>query len=359
MRQTALLVVALLAAVFCGAGEFELDGVRNSDSWSFFDGAEYPGAKGGVAEKDGGLFFDYDFTGGGRYVGIKYLGKAFGTADAFAVGFTPGVDVKLSLRLTDAKGRLFQTRPELFKAGAPAEFRCLVAGPFLSSWGGDKNIKTFTPPVKSVMVLVHLDEKSPKSGAVAITALRCSAPEMTLPKADDFQWNGGGWELSGTFSGRPDGLLLQLIAKPAKDASRAQLAVTFPFLLRDKVWRFELDPAAGERRIDQLIGGELCGNPFNRYTLALKLSGEGFTSTRSVALTGAGYAGLDMERFYSSSEIAESKIGTQVHFAYGDPKSGTFGGYAEYRRLTDLIAAAGFKYIRDTDRKSTRLNSSH
>lgn len=348
MRQTVLLAVALLAAVFCGAGEFELSGVRDSASWSFFDGPEYPGAKGSVADGDGGVSLQYDFSGGGRYVGVKFLGKLFGTADAFAVGFTPAADGKLSLRLTDARGRMFQTRPEPFKAGTPALVRCPVAGPFLSSWGGDKNITTFTPPVKSVMVLIHADEKSPKSGAVAITSLRCSAPETVLPKADDFQWNGGGWEFSGTWSGRPDGLLLQLTAKPGKDAQLAQLALTFPFLLRDKAWRFELDPAAGERRIDQLIGAELCGNPFNRYTLKLELTGDGFASARSVALTGAGYAALDMERFYTSAEISESMIGTQVHFAYGDPKSGTFGGYADYRRLTDLIAAAGFKYIRDT-----------
>ncbi|MBS1372282.1 MAG: hypothetical protein HPZ91_20250 [Lentisphaeria bacterium] len=338
-------LIALLPAVLAAA-EFDLSGIGKSASWGFHNGGEYPGAAGKIAVADGKAGAEYDFSKGGRYVAMQLRGKLPPGTERFSIKAVPSADVKLSLRVTDANGRIFQSAPAVFKGGGKAELSAPVEK-WQTSWGGKKEEKEFTLPVTAFQLVVHRDENTPLSGKVIVDRVNCSAPVAELPKAEPFEFPAGAYRVSGSFEGRPDGLLLTLKTVPEAGAQSGELSVTFPQLTRDRAWRFRTDPAKAQE-FQLLIGRDLCGNPDNRYTLRISLAGQGFAGSAEVPLTGAGYAALGMDRFFTSSEIPESRIGTQVHFAYGQGNNSVFSGYADYRMLTDRIAEAGFKWIRDT-----------
>ena len=338
--------MAALLPMMLAAAEFDLSGIGEGSSWGFHNGGEFPGATGSVVAADGRAAVEYDFSKGGRYVAMQLRGKLPPGTERFSLEAVPSVDAKLSLRVTDANGRVFQSVPALF----PGKRRASLSAPgakWQTSWGGKPEVKTFTLPVRALQLVVHRDGETAPAGRIAVERIVCSAPVGELPEAESFEFFAGNYRISGQFAKRPDGLLLTLKTVPAGGTAPGEVSVTFPLLRRDRVWRFRPDPVKA-REFEVLIDRELCGNPDNRYTLKVAFDGENGSGSINVPLTGAGYAALGMDRFYSSAEIPASRIGTQVHFAYGRSGNSVFSGYADYRMLTDKIAEAGFKWIRDT-----------
>ena len=113
-----LLVVAFSAAALGGAAGADiplLDDASPTTGWSFNNGAEFPGAKGGIAADDSvepqrrpALRLEGDFTGGGNYVSV---GRELPAVDLDTISFwlkTTGAADAITLRVIDGTGQCHQ-----------------------------------------------------------------------------------------------------------------------------------------------------------------------------------------------------------------------------------------------------------
>lgn len=349
---TALLLPALCAGWFAlHAESLPPAGFDQPQNWLFRPGAEYPGATGSAAVENGKPVLHYDFSKGGRYVGMQLRTPLFDDAAEVAVTLVSPAPAKVTMRLTDANGRVFQSAPLKLEAAKPRRTVLSAASRWATSWGGDAKNKKFTPPMRSLTVQAHADDKMPAAGTVTVESLLCEVPQFdpsTLGAGKPFSFSAAGWNFSGDF--RPDrlGQHLTVTAAPGREAQAGEYTVTLPQLNRDWSRHFQLDPAKGEQKLQILIPRRLISNPYNRYQLSQMFRSEQPGSSASVItpLAGRNSAGMEFDKTLHAREIPFSRIGTQVHFAYRT--GGGFAAYAPYRMLTDEIAAAGFKWIRDT-----------
>lgn len=147
--------LALAALAACSAlGAAEPRSIADFDQgisgWSYQGGWEYPGAKGGVRGDADALAIDFDFTGGGSYVGA--VARLPERTEAITMGVrAPGIKALL-IRFEDANGDWYQQPLPLADAGERWQPVRVVPGDNAKSLS--KRSSGFTAPPKSWQVLV-------------------------------------------------------------------------------------------------------------------------------------------------------------------------------------------------------------
>lgn len=219
MIRKPAIIVSLFAALAAGAAVYPIDSCRSARNWVFIDGAEFGGARGGVAEAPGGLALKYDFTGGGAYVGMR---PAFPLPDLPEYRITVAADRESSVnyRLTDANGRTFQGVPVTVRPGGDTVLTVSAAGPWSGAWGGREGVSAFTPPAAGLWLTVGKPGAAPFGGMLLVKSLAGvsdTPPEKSLA-GKPFRESAIGWSLAGEWLPQYEGAELKLAAVPGENA---------------------------------------------------------------------------------------------------------------------------------------------
>ncbi len=339
---------ALRVPAFAGGIEVLLDGCRRASDWIFFNGSEFPGAAGTVAPAPDGVALEYDFSGGGRYVGCRPGRFEVSQADALVLAMRPSVDAAMNYRIVDATGRYFQGVPFTVKGAVETRKVLSVTGPWQTAWGGDDKAKQPQFPLKSLWIMVSADKQVPNRGTILLQGVyaRVKTLPSTALTGRDFQREIGGRTVTGNWIPQLEGAMLQLTVSAGKQP--VDLAISTPAPGRDKVerTRFAASGQAQEyfTRLP-LVDGV---NVRNRYPVRLAFragADEQLTLTEVLAGSRSGEVNLGDPR--NSREIAASKFGTCTHFGYAPKPEGPFRGWYPRELLLDEIAACGFKFYRE------------
>ena len=128
-------------------------------SWTFSNGAEFPGATGaltaGTGHQGKGAHLAYDFTVGGAYVSARHTLPVALTAQAVAFWVKAPAGIRAKLRIEDSSGQTLQydlSRP-LEASDASAWFRQVVDVATASSHWGGANDGLVHQPLTAVTVL--------------------------------------------------------------------------------------------------------------------------------------------------------------------------------------------------------------
>ncbi|MCC6487014.1 MAG: beta-galactosidase [Candidatus Hydrogenedentes bacterium] len=143
-------------------------------TWRFYEGAEFPGAKGElVTQADGTLSLAYDFTGGGNYVAAfcdlakpVHVGRVSFRARKTA-------EARLTVRVTDSAGQTFQ-KSVIF---AHDQWQRLSFD--MRNWAmhfGGADDGTLRQPIASIGILVENEGLADPAGAVLLADVLMEAP---------------------------------------------------------------------------------------------------------------------------------------------------------------------------------------
>lgn len=189
-----LALLPLLAALLQpgGAGAQMLDAFESATSpapWTFYNGAEYPGATGSLSRAAGhsgsGARLAFNTTAGGNYVSATLNLPAPAAAEAVALWVRHPGGSHVQLRVTDSTGQTLQyspTRP--FESRSAAGWYRLVVrlSPSAEHWGGSINDGVFHGPLTSVSILAQPGKT--KTGALDFDDVE-AVPALAL-KVDPF-----------------------------------------------------------------------------------------------------------------------------------------------------------------------------
>lgn len=116
MIRKPAIIVSLFAALAAGAAVYPIDSCRSARNWVFIDGAEFGGARGGVAEAPADSPSNMTSPAGALMSGCA---PAFPLPDLPEYRITVAADRESSVnyRLTDANGRTFQGVPVTVRPG--------------------------------------------------------------------------------------------------------------------------------------------------------------------------------------------------------------------------------------------------
>lgn len=338
-----------------------------SAKWGFSPGGEFPGATGGIESDDKGLAIKYDFTGGGNYVSaIRSLPASDGPVELHVTLEAP-TSCGYHLRVVDATGRTFQSESVLLQNEEEAVAIISPETVWAGSWGGKESAAPQFP-LQSLGIGVErkTGDVVNDTGALVIKNIGYKGAFKQLAgfSGEPFSFEGLGWKISGKWGGSVDGPMLHLSASGGtKDAI---LTCTRPTEDKPVISNFSLKGGSGEKafdlspfspmRIDEgplmkdkvvfdprLLDG---GNVFNRYTVYLDLKTAEGSLRFPVRLLGDKSDKVDFGEPKSSSEIKHLPIGINTHFLYASLNDSMMG--KGYKKLIDIIADAGFKYLRDT-----------
>ena len=348
MIRKPAIIVSLFAALAAGAAVYPIDSCRSARNWVFIDGAEFGGARGGVAEAPGGLALKYDFTGGGAYVGIR---PAFPLPDLPEYRITVAADRESSVnyRLTDANGRTFQGVPVTVRPGGDTVLTISAAGPWSGAWGGREGVSAFTPPAAGLWLTVGKPGAAPFGGMLLVKSLAGvsdTPPEKSLA-GKPFRESAIGWSLAGEWLPQYEGAELKLAAVPGENAVPAQLTLVEPRAGRDAATRFRLDPKDGERVLRWKPAFPYGVNPRSVTRIRFRLEAENGSAAEFASSIAGREAASRPDAPENGRGIRSARTGTCVHFNYAPKPEGPFAGWYPRARLLDEIAACGYKYIRD------------
>jgi hypothetical protein len=207
--------------------------------------------------------------------------------------------------------------------------------------------------------------KAPVFFFVIATSLISAMPAESSPRfsGEPFEFEAFGWKIKGTWGGTPETPVLSLLASGGtKDAI---LTCTRPTGDKPVIANFAL-VAGGEKAFElsrfapMTINGEVLrddkatfdpklqngGNVYNRYTVYLDLETQDGSARFPVRLLGEKSGEVSFGEPRSSDQIKHLPIGVNSHFLYASLNDVMMG--KGYKKLIDIIAAAGFKYVRDT-----------
>ena len=339
-----------LFVLICGSAFAEknmiLDNCADPASWSFFNGAEFPGAKGGMKRDtaSGKINIAYDFTGGGKYVGAFPKASVPAGTEKFLLKLQSTAECQVNCRVIDATGRTFQGRAVDIKPGT-ADIAFRANGPWINAWGGDNSLKQPKGSFKNFILLISPGKNL--MGSVIVHSLQVEGDKLPEPQfaGQDFELTGGGWKVVGKWLSTANGPVLSVTADNL-GGGETEFYLDFPTMSRDQVSRYTLP--GKEKRLTftytpPLVDG---GNPNNAYDLIAGIKNhDGDTTTKKVLLAGKNSGRVGMGEPINSRDIKTSRFGTCAHFSYGN--NGAFKAWKPYRELTDIAAAAGFKWLRD------------
>ncbi|MDD4060437.1 MAG: glycosyl hydrolase [Kiritimatiellae bacterium] len=215
--------VALLLGAGLAAAEAVplIDAEKPAAGWSFDNGREFPGAKGGLVVDDAveaprrpALRLDGDFTGGGNYVqaGRALPGVAVDSL-AFWLKAPEGLN-QLTLRLVDGSGQCHQFNLRTEAHGRWQRIRFPVTAYFAKAgtsaaveivkryegWGGAKDGKWHDPP-KALYILVGRTAFSEAlQGSIWVSQVEIGTSEAGVAYAESFDGSDAppaGWQASG------------------------------------------------------------------------------------------------------------------------------------------------------------------
>lgn len=363
-----LLLLAIIGPIGSALSLDTLDDCKVlSSEWGFSPGSEFPGATGSIEPSKDGLAIKYDFTGGGTYVAaVRSLPVSKGPLELFLTLQAPSVS-GYHLRVVDASGRTFQSESMQLQEGEEAVVGISPDTKWAGAWGGEESpVPKF--PLKNFSVGVERKTGSTvvDSGVLVVKKVDYKGEFERLARfsGEPFSFETLGWSVSGTWGGSADAPLLVLSAKNGtKDAI---LTCTRPTNDKPIIANYALKGGNGEKsfnvsqfapmKIDEkvelsdqavfdprLLDG---GNVFNRYTIYLDLKTDEGSFRFPIRLAGEKSASVGFGDPKSSEEIKHLPIGINSHFLYASLNDCMMG--KGYKKLIDIIADAGFKYLRDT-----------
>ena len=235
MLLAAFCAIAVSPALPAAAEDIPLlDASAPAKGWTFNNGAEFPGARGGIAADDAvepqrrpALRLEGDFTGGGNYVdlgrdlppvdleSLSFWLKTTGEADAITLRVIDGTgqchQINLRIEKTDRWQRVVFPIARYFeKAGTSSSVDIVVR---YEGWGGAKDGKWHNP-AKGIHFLVgrgSFGEGLKGSFLFSGMKITAAAPKQTVTRTvrlDDFleegeaDWNLNlGWEFQGGAKG--------------------------------------------------------------------------------------------------------------------------------------------------------------
>ncbi len=140
--------------------------------WTFYNGAEFPGATGSLIRAAGhfgaGARLGYDFTGGGAYVSAKLILPAPLTGAALAFWVKSPASVRVRLRVGDTTGQVLQynlNRP-LWQMDPAAWYRHIVPLDSPNGWWGGTNDGRVHFPIKDLSILAGDALEAGAAGAI-------------------------------------------------------------------------------------------------------------------------------------------------------------------------------------------------
>jgi hypothetical protein len=143
---------------------------EGATTWHFFNGAEFPGAKGSldVISKDGGPIgvINYDFSEGGNYVFVTSTVDMPAGYGELRIKVRANAQQMIGLRLIDEQNQVHQLS---FSGAQTGEWQTMIFDllNFKSKqhWGGPNDGRLYFP-VKKMQLMVLNSKSSPKVGAV-------------------------------------------------------------------------------------------------------------------------------------------------------------------------------------------------
>jgi len=241
-KRPALLgaVAMALVAAFIGATEsfaaqasdaaavFDFESARQIKDWRFFNGAEFPGARGtlslakGAGRKGGNCArLHFDFSGGGNYVEASVALPAKPRARAVRLWLKkPGTN-RLTFRSTDESGQTFQ-KSLRYEYGGWQQVE-VDLGEWAHHWGGANDGRFHGAP-RSFAILIENDGIEKVGDLlfddVAVLASPRPRRDQTLETTYDllaYLGKSGGWTLAYDFRGRGEnrfGINRSLFGRP-------------------------------------------------------------------------------------------------------------------------------------------------
>lgn len=361
----------LLAAAVPFAGVKALDLLDDcqapSGKWSFSVGGEFPGATGSLTAGMGGLVMAYDFTKGGNYVAaIRALPASTGPLELGVTLQAPSA-CGYHLRVVDATGRTFQSVGMMLQGGVETVATITPGMKWAGSWNA-KEAKTPQLPWQNFSIGIEhqVGTLTFDTGQLIIKKVAYHGVFDRLARftGQPFSVAALGWKLNGRWGGALDAPMLLLTA--AGGGTDAILTCTRPTGDKPLFANYALKGGAGETAFDlsqfapmtpageTVMGNQAVfdpnlpdgGNDYNRYTVTLELKTADGCFRFSSRLNGAKSGAVAFGEPKSSDQIKHLPIGTNAHFQYASGHDCKMG--KGYKKLIDLIAAAGFKYLRDT-----------
>jgi len=345
MTKLMLMLCCLAVSLGVSAERLVLDICEKASDWRFHNGAEFPGAEGRIVSDPatGKLILYYDFSRGGKYVSAAPAAGLPSGVDSVTVELNAETAVNVSCRMVDADGRNFQSAARSLTPGR-RELSWAVNGPWSSAWGGGTQAKPVAPKGFSLI----FGTGAASGGKVGILSCRvdCSGKQNAAVVGEPSAFSGCGWQFSANWLPGVRGPVLQLNAENVT-GSDLDVSFDFPADARPLVTRYTLSADRRRQSLMYVPPFSDGGNPHNIYQIAATFRDkQGNSISRVFKLTGSQASPVLLGATpLSSREIAESSFGVCCHFSYGT--SGAFAGWRDYRRLTSMIAAAGFKWIRD------------
>ena len=344
----AIAILSLCLSCVLPAAEVLVEPCSNSRNWVFSNGSEFKGAKGGISASHEGLRVSYDFSGGGKYVGIHPRTAIAGISGEFRANVLADQDCILNYRFTDHTGRIFQSGNIRLKKEQERTVALSEKGPWQTAWGG-KSGKSPKLPLKQFQIIVSTQKGLPEKGSVLIRSLKADLADspLTALNAPPFEKEAAGWKLNGTWAPLMNGARLTLTAVPVSGKT-AELAVSVPRQGRDFTIRYPLDPQNGIQTFQWSPSFPYGVNPRNRYRIVFRVSSQdGTEASFRTELKGALSGGINLGTPKTSLDIPSSKMGTCVHFSYAPKPAGAFRGWYPREKILDEIKNCGFKWIRE------------
>lgn len=337
---TLLTVPVMVAAV-----EVSLNPGASTESWNLILGTEFPGAKGSLKIVDGYLVANWNFSGGGRYIGLEPRLKPPAGLENITFDVLPDAEVPVSMRMIDRNGRAYQTHSRILKANEAIQLKYPVAGPWANRWGGDESVKIPEQPLKSFYLVVGSGKSA--EGTIRVRGVTGEYPQQPAGKVT-----------GENFSGEVAGFRVETLWNPLPGAERlivnveggtepAELEVRFPAMTRDDVVRYRLEPGKEQQFICKLPFVNAAGaNPRNIYRVRLGIHSDARRGEVTLLLKGVDSNRSNLGTPKKSSEIPSSRMGTCVHFNYGKDPRGAFRVWHPWEMILDRIADSGYKWIR-------------
>ncbi len=312
-RAAALLALMIPIAAASGA-DLLIAKCELSEGWSLHLGSEYFGAKGALSEasapgRPSCLRVDFDFTDGGRYVGVR-LRRSIAAADKIAFSVRMAGAGWGACRVRDARG---QTHAASFKV-KPGAWRRVVlpldTKTFTSRWGGPKD-GTFYFPLRQVLVAAN--KGADRKGGFLLDDLSVI---IDKPKLEDL------WALqilpsapSGVaFPGEPTTVELVVVNRN-KTAATAELRLhmeTFDGDKRERKWKVAV-PGWGEARQSVTLDTDTPGYTALRGRLVV--AGKTAVQTRSavaVVPRPVNYRKRDRSSFFGVMSICDYEAADRI-----------------------------------------------
>ncbi len=177
MRIISTVICTLLLTVLttlCATADqsIALQGEGVAAAWGFGNGGEFPGARGGLKQDSRSVTLDYDFTGGGAYVCANYNGITPPQTESFSVTAKPQQRCRVSYRMTDANGRVFQGATSTLEANQSQTLTMPCRGSWQSAWGGSKPTDQPELPIQMLWILANHEQDVPKTGRVVLSEFK-------------------------------------------------------------------------------------------------------------------------------------------------------------------------------------------